>query len=746
MIVNPPGLPIALAPGASLPVDVAFAPQNGGSRTATLSAQVRNEANTTDAALSGIGVGPKVAVNPNPLVIGGLPFGQPVPPLNATVGNAGGSNLSITGLSITGPDAARFSISNAPNFPVTEGPNMFVPFSLNFTPTAPGKATATLVVTSNDPNTPSLMVPIIGYSGDPKISLDIGTIIFGNQRVGIAAAPQDVTITNTGNSDLHVTMLAITGMNATSFTITAMPKLPATLPVGASAKFSVVFKPVAAGLQMGAVQISSDDPKTPQKILNMTGNGTTPLAMVAPAMLDFGKVRVGQSANQSITISNNGTGPVNVTSLSITGPGKALFVASLGAPFVVSPKSSTVVQVTYKPVAVSTAMAQLTLTTDDPNLTMFQVPLMGTAVSPMFAIAPMMLEFGGLPVGSTSAPQSFTIQNTGNAVLTINTFIVSGPGQSAYTVTPMPKTPAMLPAGGMLTFMVVYKPTGPSPDDAQVIIATDDPNNMSGQVMLHGFGQQADISVTPMDMDTLDFGTVAIGAMKALPVKIQNTGDAPLVIAGLKIMGSNTFSVDPPAPITIAPLKTQTLMVTFTPKVTMTQMATLEIDPMDQNLMPVTLNLLGQGSSPMITAAPPTLDFGPITVMSTSQPQTITITNGAIKGQVIDHVTSDDGHFAVDTTKLTKMIAAGGTTTVDVTFTPDAENTFVGHVRVFMAGATMPAASVTVMGMGTAPSMMTANNRGGCAVGGRSSTGMGALLGVFGLLGLALSIRRRRGR
>src|SRR5207244_8187426 len=38
----------------------------------------------------------------------------------------------------------------------------------------------------------------------PHVSLSTGALSFGNQRVGSTSSPQNVTVTNTGEQDLHV--------------------------------------------------------------------------------------------------------------------------------------------------------------------------------------------------------------------------------------------------------------------------------------------------------------------------------------------------------------------------------------------------------------------------------------------------------------------------------------------------------------------------------------------------------------
>ena len=747
VIVNPPPLPIALAPGASLSFDVAFSPTVGGPRAGKLAVQVRNEGNTTDVTLTGTGVGPKITVTPAPLEVGGVLFGAQVPPLAAKVSNAGGAKVTVSAITIKGPDAGLFSLSNMPSLPLALTANQAASFSLNFAPAQAGTASATLVVTSDDPMTPSLETAIIGRSGNPQVTLDFATIIFGNQRVGIASVPQDINVSNTGLSDLHISAMSVTGANAGDFPWVLKPMTPLVLKVGQSTKLTVGFTPAAAGARTANVQINSDDPKFPMKLVPVSGTGTTPMAAVMPPMIAFGPVKVAGSASQSISIINKGTGPVKVTTLNVTGANAADFTLSLGAPFTVAPMSTSVVQVTFKPKSVIAETATVNVATDDPNLPMFQVPLSGSGTSPKFVLDPMSIDFGGLPVGIPSAMMPFTITNNGNQAMSINLFQLAGAGAKQFTVTPPLKTPQSLAVGGTLTFQVSYKPVDGSSDDARVNIAVDDPATPSGTVTLHGFGQQPTLDVTPMDADTIDFGSITVGNTMVKKVQIQNLGDAPLNISGLKLGGMTTpFSLDQQAPLVIKSMGVQVVNVTFAPKMAAVSMAQLEIDSSDPNIqLPVTINLMGTGISPMINASPVNIDFGSTTVIGmTSAAQTVTIRNGSTKPQTLGMVTSDDPHFVVDLSTFQATVPGGGSTAVNVTFTPDSDLMAAGRIQVYLPGQTMPVATVLVSGTGLAVPVAPPSR--GCAVGGGSpSSGAGGLLLAAAVLGLVARRRRRNG-
>ena len=105
----------------------------------------------------------------------------------------------------------------------------------------------------------------------PMINVSPGSISFGDVTVGVTTPSQNVTISNTGTDDLHIG--AVTKAGATGdFSIINSPA-NSTIPPGGSVQFMVTFTPSTAGLRLAAVNILSDDPASPSKTVNLSGNG-----------------------------------------------------------------------------------------------------------------------------------------------------------------------------------------------------------------------------------------------------------------------------------------------------------------------------------------------------------------------------------------------------------------------------------------------------------------------------------------
>src|SRR5208337_3294665 len=81
------------------------------------------------------------------------------------------------------------------------------------------------------------------------------------------------------------------------------------------------------------------------------------------------------------------------------------------------------------------------------------ISLTGTGQAPSVSLSPSSLAFGGQMVGTTSAPQSVTLANTGNGTLSITS--ISASGDFAETNT----CGSSVAAGASCTISVTFTPT-----------------------------------------------------------------------------------------------------------------------------------------------------------------------------------------------------------------------------------------------------------------------------------------------
>jgi beta-lactam-binding protein with PASTA domain len=258
----------------------------------------------------------------------------------------------------------------------------------------------------------------------PVLGVSPATLTFSNQNVGTTSASQTVTISNTGNAAL--TINTISNSNATDFAVTA-PATPFNIAAGGSQAFTLAFKPGSTGAKSATISIASNGGNGS---VSASGTGTTPpvpVMGVSPASLAFGNQDVGTtSAAQTVTISNTGTGTLNVTSISSSNTEFKFSPATLSS---IAPGGSALLSVTFAPTTTGAKTATISITSDGGN---GSVSASGTGTIPNVTVPNV--------VGMTQAAASAAIKGASLTVGTVTT-------QSSTTV-PAGQVISQNPAAG----------------------------------------------------------------------------------------------------------------------------------------------------------------------------------------------------------------------------------------------------------------------------------------------------------
>lgn len=284
-----------IAPGASTTFTVRFDPSDLGSRVAMVTILSDDGATPTYTfSLRGGGVRrPIVEVKGKQVVIasgdstpttadwtnfGGVDaqFGSKVRIF--TLGNVGLKNMTITGVTISGADAGKFTVFVQPATTLAAGATS--QFRIRFVPGGMvGFANAVVTVTTDDPVTPAytfalrgngLALPRMQVSGagvaiaqgDATPAFVDRTNFLNVVAAGARSRVRLFTITNIGFADLQFTgpqWVAIGGVHASDFVVTAQPA-SGLISAGQSVTFKVRFNPSDLGPRGAVVTIATNDP------------------------------------------------------------------------------------------------------------------------------------------------------------------------------------------------------------------------------------------------------------------------------------------------------------------------------------------------------------------------------------------------------------------------------------------------------------------------------------------------------
>ena len=283
---------------------------------------------------------------------------------------------------------------------------------------------------------------LIAFGAPTDQALQGSAVAFGQTAVGTTgSATATLTATKT------VTVSAITA--AAPFALTS-PALPVTLTAGQTLSVPVTFSPTTWGAVTGQIRLTTDAGTI---YTSLSGTGTQPGLAASPASLDYGARAVGSS--ETLTVSVENTGTTTETFTGVTGPSGSFTAAGLpAAGDKLAPGEADTFSVVYAPTAVASDNASIVLTGDQGSVT---VPLTGTAqiAHRQVTISPASLSFGNTVIGQVTAPQTFTVTNTGNLTLTVTK--APPPTEPFGVLNPIPEGQQLAP-GESYTVSVIFAP------------------------------------------------------------------------------------------------------------------------------------------------------------------------------------------------------------------------------------------------------------------------------------------------
>src|SRR3954452_14325467 len=160
-----------------------------------------------------------LSASPSPVNFGGVAAGASSAAKSVTVSNLAPTAVTPGAATITGPNAAEFSIGNDGCSGQATAQDTSCQISVTFNPaaTSSGPRSATLTVPHNAFGT-SLQVPLSGTATSPTqapaISVSPSSIDFGQVREVFGRADQDITVTNNGTAPLAISDVSLQGGDA----------------------------------------------------------------------------------------------------------------------------------------------------------------------------------------------------------------------------------------------------------------------------------------------------------------------------------------------------------------------------------------------------------------------------------------------------------------------------------------------------------------------------------------------------
>ena len=468
--------PSTLTAGQSTSLTAKFAPTAAGSATGSISIVSNAPGSPLVIALSGSGTAtqPQLTISPASVAFGSVSVGSSGSQ-TVTLTNAGNATLTVTQATSSG---TGFSMSGA-SMPMTINAGGSASFSTIFAPTATGAASGSISIVSNAPGSPAA-IALTGTGIQGQLGATPSSVNFGSVAVG-STGSQTITLTNSGTASVTISAATASG---TGLGISGL-STPLTLGAGLSTTFSAQFAPTSAGSMSGSISVVSNAPTSPLTI-PLSGNATQPQLAATPSTAAFGSVVTGSNNSQTISLANNGTATLTISSAAVTGAGFS--TTGLTVPLSIAPGKTSTFNAVFGPSAAGSVSGSITLASNAPNSPL-TISLSGTGVAAtqVLGLSASSLSFGNVNVGSSSS-LNVTVTNNGNSNVTISNVSVTGAGFSASGLT----SGEILTPTQSATLTAQFAPTAAGLMSGSVSIASNATNSPS-TITVSGTG----VSVTP---------------------------------------------------------------------------------------------------------------------------------------------------------------------------------------------------------------------------------------------------------
>ena len=523
-----------------------------------------------------------------------------------------------------------------------------------------------------------------------NLSASPPSVSFGNVNVG-SRATQTVTWTNTGNGNVTISQVGVSGPGFSTGPFT----VPQNLAPGQSVQMSVVFAPTSAGSVTGSITVVTNAANSSYTLtLSGTGVATTLQLSASPTSLSFGNMNVGGTSSQNINLTNTGTSNVALSQVGVSGAGFS--IGPFTVPQTLTPGQTTTVTVVFAPTSGGSVTGSVSVVSNATN-SPATVTLSGTGVVVTLQLSanPTSLSFGTVNVG-TSSSQNVILTNVGNSSVTISQVSISGAGFSASGLT----LPLTLAASQTATLSVTFAPTAAGSVTGSVSVVSNATNSpltlaLSGT----GFVPTFLLSASPT---SLSFGNVTVGTSSTQTVALTNSGNSSVTISQVNVSGAGFSASGLTLPLTLTAGQSTALSVQFAPSAGGSVTGSLSVASNATN-SPATVTLSGSGvvATFLLSASPTSLSFGNI-LLGSSSTQTVALTNSGNSSVTISQVNVSGAGFSASGSTLPLTLAAGQGTSLSVLFAPTVAGSVTGSLSV-ASNATNSPAVTTLSGSGVQP-------------------------------------------
>ncbi|MDH5398090.1 MAG: choice-of-anchor D domain-containing protein [Cyclobacteriaceae bacterium] len=528
-----------------------------------------------------------------------------------TIDSKGTTDLGVEIISSASPS---FNIANTPTI-ITVGNQ--ATFTITLSGAVLGTFNTDISIFSDDPDESTFVFPVTGNIIDPEIAVyqgpDVsGTEIFDGQITPVDMGSSlvgndiiyDITIQNTGSSPLNISTITSSLPN---FSIAGVP---AVVNAGGSATFTITLSGTSSGFFNTTLTINSDDADEAVFDFPLTGTITAPEIVLflgsdntgvevtdgQATAVNIGSSIQGTDLNYDLTIENKGNSQLTITGISFSDPAYSV----VAGPTLLNAGATATFTVTLNSSKAGIFNTTVTINSDDADEAIFDFPLTGLITAPEIALfqgaentgieitdgQAGIINLGSTPLGSDLA-YSFTIENPGNALLTLSSSVSSSVDFILNNV------PASVSAGATSTFTVIMSGVSPGTYNATITLNSNDSDEavfefqvmgtvVAPEIALFQGTANTGIEITDGQPGIINLGSTPLGSDLAFNITIENQGNAMLILSS-SVSSSVDFTLNNvPASVAAGATSTFTLIMSGASPGTFSATITLNSNDSDE--------------------------------------------------------------------------------------------------------------------------------------------------------------------
>jgi hypothetical protein len=589
--------------------------------------------------------------------------------------------------------------------PTSESSSFAVSVKVAFSPKMPGDLRGILTLQTDDPDAPTLTLPLYGEAEGPLVVVSQTSVAFSPQKLNTASTPYTLTLTNLGNLPF-----AATPVTAAPFTVSAGSL---NIPESSTRTLTVTFTPTQKGQVFGALNLGGGTQCPAPSPVWLSGEGLSPAKLtLSSSTLAFPMTTVGAvSEAQEVIVTNSGDYSMNVTQQALT---SGAFQVTPTGSYSLAPGATRRLLVTFRPNVAGAPSEDLQFTVAGDGSTQPKVALSGTATAATvgkLVLSHTVMSFPQTPAGSVSPSQEITLRNDGGSRLSVSALSLS-PASSPFVADTAP--PIELTPGETRTVKLTFKP-GPTWTTGSATMTFTNTGSTTPTLTLSGATPPVVATKLVLDRTVVDFGTRDACTSKEETVVLRNQSGSNRKILSASITGGFSLVGLYTSPTTLCALPCTVLpstqanpnevsvKVAFGQKQPGDFQGTLTLYTDDPDMPSLTAALNGTAEGPLLVFEQPTVNFGRQERSTLSQPRQLTVIN--LGNKPFSDTPSTNSPFTVTSGNLT--IPAGQSRQVAVTFQPTLRTQYTGSLKLTNGSTFCPTPpTATLKGEGFLPAKL----------------------------------------